>query len=121
RRHSFIASLLDVGHVVVAVNKMDLVDWSEQRFEEIRATYLEFATRLQVRNLHFIPISALTGDNVVEESARMPWYRGGPLLAFLETVHVASERNLIDLRFPVQLALRQDMTFRGYAGTVASG
>jgi bifunctional enzyme CysN/CysC len=121
RRHSFIASLLDIGHVVVAVNKMDLVDWSQKRFEEIRAEYVDFVTRLQVRNVHFIPMSALVGDNVVEPSANMPWYRGVPLLDHLETVHVASDRNLIDLRFPVQLAMRQDMSFRGFAGTLASG
>jgi bifunctional enzyme CysN/CysC len=121
RRHSFIASLLDIPHIVVAINKMDLVGWSQQRYDEIRAEYVEFATRLQVRNVHFIPISALTGDNVVDASAHMPWYRGMPLLDHLETVHVASDRNLIDLRFPVQLAMRQDMSFRGYAGTLASG
>jgi bifunctional enzyme CysN/CysC len=121
RRHSFIASLLDIGHIVVAVNKMDLVDYSEARFDEIRAEYVEFATRLAARNIHFIPISALAGDNVVDHSERMPWYRGTPLLDHLETVHIASDRNLIDLRFPVQLAMRQDMSFRGYAGTVASG
>src|SRR5690606_26065165 len=114
RRHSFIASLLDIGHIVVAVNKMDLVDWSQSRFEEIRAEYVRFATRLQVRNVHFVPMSALHGDNVVEPSSNMPWYRGMPLLDHLETVHIASDRNLIDLRFPVQLALRQDMSFRGY-------
>jgi len=121
RRHSFIASLLDIGHVVVAINKMDLVGWSQKRFDEIRADYVDFVTRLQVRNVHFIPISALTGDNVVDQSVNMPWYRGVPLLDHLETVHVASDRNLIDLRFPVQLAMRQDMTFRGYSGTLASG
>ncbi len=121
RRHSFIASLLDIGHVVVAINKMDLVGWSQKRFDEIRAEYVDFVTRLQVRNVHFIPISALTGDNVVDPSDNMPWYRGVPLLDHLETVHVASDRNLIDLRFPVQLAMRQDMSFRGYSGTLASG
>ena len=121
RRHSFIASLLDIGHVVVAINKMDLVDWSQEVFDRIRREYVEFATRLEVRNIHFIPISALQGDNVVEPSAHMPWYRGVPLLDHLETVHVGADRNLIDLRFPVQLALRQDMSFRGFAGTLASG
>ena len=90
-------------------------------FDEIRADYVDFATRLQVRNVHFIPISALTGDNVVDQSVNMPWYRGVPLLDHLETVHVASDRNLIDLRFPVQLVMRQDMTFRGYSGTLACG
>jgi bifunctional enzyme CysN/CysC len=121
RRHSFLASLLDIGHIVVAVNKMDLVDWSEEVFENIRSEYVEFATRLQVRSVHFIPISALQGDNVVDASEHMPWYRGVPLLDYLETVHIASDRNLIDLRFPVQLAMRQDMSFRGFGGTLASG
>ena len=121
RRHSFIASLLDIGHIVVAVNKMDLVDWSQEVFERLQAEYVEFATRLQVRSVHFIPISALQGDNVVEPSKHMPWYRGVPLLDYLETVHIASDRNLIDLRFPVQLAMRQDMSFRGFSGTLASG
>jgi bifunctional enzyme CysN/CysC len=121
RRHSFIASLLDIGHVVVAINKMDLVDWSQEVFDRIRTEYIDFATRLEVRSVHFIPISALQGDNVVDPSAHMPWYRGVPLLDYLETVHIASDRNLIDLRFPVQLAMRQDMSFRGFAGTLASG
>jgi len=121
RRHSFIASLLDIGHIVVAINKMDLCDWSQEVFDRIRREFVEFATRLEVRSIHFIPISALRGDNVVEPSANMPWYRGVPLLDYLETVHIASDRNLIDLRFPVQLAMRQDASFRGFAGTLASG
>jgi bifunctional enzyme CysN/CysC len=121
RRHSFIASLLNIGHIVVAVNKMDLVDYSEERFEEIRATYADFAARLEVRHMHFIPISALKGDNVVDHGENMPWYEGTPLLHYLETVHIASDRNLIDLRYPVQYVIRPDHTFRGYAGTVASG
>jgi bifunctional enzyme CysN/CysC len=121
RRHSFIASLLDIGHIVVAINKMDLVDWSQEVFDRIRTEYIDFATRLEVRSVHFIPISALRGDNVVDPSTQMPWYRGVPLLDYLETVHIASDRNLIDLRFPVQLAMRQDMSFRGFAGTLASG
>src|SRR5690606_27418863 len=104
-----------------AVNKMDLVGWSEARFDEIRAAYVDFAARLQIRDIHFLPISALHGDNVVEPSANMPWYRGAPLLEHLETLHVAGDQNLVDLRFPVQLAMRPDMSFRGYAGTVASG
>lgn len=121
RRHSFICSILGISHIVVAVNKMDLVGYDQSVFQQIRETYLDFATRLEVKNLHFVPISALEGDNVVEPSSRMSWYRGGPLLAYLETVHVGSTRNLIDLRFPVQYVLRQDAGFRGYAGTVASG
>jgi len=121
RRHSFIASLLGIGHIIVAINKMDLVDFAEQVFDQIRREYTDFASRLQVKDVQFIPISALEGDNVVESSARTPWYRGGPLLDRLETVHVASNRNFIDLRFPVQYVVRPDASFRGYAGTVASG
>ena len=121
RRHSFLVSLLDIGHIVVAINKMDLVDYGEDVFERIREDYTSFATRLAVRNLQFIPISALRGDNVVEPSQNMPWFQGTPLLRYLETVHIASDRNLIDLRFPVQHVLRPDHTFRGYCGTVASG
>ena len=121
KRHSFICSLLGIKHVVVAVNKMDLVDWSEARYEEIREQYTEFATRLDVTDLHFIPMSALLGDNVVNRSETMPWYAGPSMLHFLETVHIASDRNLIDLRFPVQHVLRPDLDFRGYQGTVASG
>ena len=121
RRHSFICSLLGIQHFVIAVNKMDLVDWSEQRFQEIRDAYGEVAARLQVRDIHFIPMSALKGDNVVARSEKMPWFQGSPLLDHLETVHVASDRNLVDLRFPVQHVLRPNLNFRGYAGTLASG
>jgi bifunctional enzyme CysN/CysC len=121
KRHSFIASLLDIGHIVVAVNKMDLVDYSEEVYDQIRSDYEDFASRLEVRNIHFIPMSALLGDNIVEQSANMPWYMGTPLLEYLQTVHIASDRNLIDMRFPVQYVLRQDMSFRGFCGTVASG
>ncbi len=121
KRHSFIVSLLGVQHVALCVNKMDLVDYSEEVFEEIRKAYVEFAVRLEFRDVHFFPISALRGDNVIERSERMPWYEGPPLLKHLEGVYVASDRNLIDFRFPVQMVLRPDHTFRGYAGTVASG
>jgi len=121
KRHSFIASLLDIGHIVVAVNKMDLVDYSEEVYDQIRSDYEDFASRLEVRNIHFIPMSALLGDNIVEQSPNMPWYMGTPLLEYLQTVHIASDRNLIDMRFPVQYVLRQDMNFRGFCGTVASG
>lgn len=121
KRHSSIVSLLDIGHIVVAVNKMDLVDYSEDRFEEIRRAYTEFATRLEVRNVQFIPLSALKGDNVVDKGDKMPWYKGPSVLEYLETVHIASERNFIDMRFPVQYVQRQDMSFRGYSGSVASG
>ncbi len=121
RRHSFIVSLLGIRHVVVAINKMDLVDYSEDAFEKIRRDYLDFAAKLQIADLHFMPISALKGDNVVHTSANMPWHKGGPLLDYLETVHVASDRNLIDLRFPVQSVMRPNLNFRGYCGTIASG
>jgi len=121
RRHSFICALLGIQHFVVAINKMDLVDWSEQRFQEIRDAYSEFATRLQVRDIHFLPMSALKGENVVFRGTSMPWFQGSPLLDHLETVHVASDRNLVDLRFPVQLVLRPNLDFRGFCGTLASG
>jgi len=121
RRHSFIVSLLGIKHVVVAVNKMDLVDWSEEVYEQIRHDYNEFAARLQFTDLHFIPLSALSGDNVVERSTNLSWYDGPSLLHHLESVNIASDRNLIDLRFPVQYVIRPDLNFRGFAGSLASG
>jgi len=121
RRHSFITSLLGIKHIVVAINKMDLVDFSEEVYEKIRADYTDFSAKLPVRDVKFIPISALKGDNVVAPSENTPWYHGGPLLDYLETVHIASDRNLIDLRYPVQYVIRPDLTFRGFAGTLASG
>jgi bifunctional enzyme CysN/CysC len=121
KRHAFIASLLGIPHVVVAVNKMDLVDWSEEVFTRIREEYNAFAARLNTRDLTFIPISALKGDNVVQKSTHMPWYEGSTLLWRLENAYIGSDRNQIDLRFPVQLVIRPDSTFRGYAGTVESG
>lgn len=120
-RHSFICSLLGIKHFVIAINKMDLVEYSQARFEEIRATYSEFAARLQVPDIHFIPMSALKGENVVHRGESMPWFQGSPLLDHLETVHVGSDRNLLDLRFPIQNVLRPNLDFRGYAGTLASG
>jgi bifunctional enzyme CysN/CysC len=121
RRHAVIAALLGIGHVVVCVNKMDLVDYDEAIFTRIRQDYASFAARLETRDVHFIPVSALAGDNVVTRSARTPWFTGEPLLSYLESVHIAADRNLIDLRFPVQLVLRPDAGFRGLAGSVASG
>src|SRR5947209_6716528 len=121
RRHSFIVSLLGIRHVVVAINKMDLVEFSEARFNEIREEYEGFIAKLGILDVTFIPMSALRGDNVVEKSAAMPWYAGPPLLSHLETVHIASDRNLSDMRFPVQYVLRPNLNFRGFAGTVASG
>ncbi len=121
RRHAYIASLLGIQHIVIAVNKMDLVDFSEEVFEKIRREFSEFAAQFQVPDLHFIPISALLGDNVVSKSANMPWFTGESLLHYLETVHIASDRNLTEMRFPVQYVIRPDLDFRGYAGQVASG
>ncbi|MFD2418284.1 adenylyl-sulfate kinase [Amycolatopsis pigmentata] len=122
RRHAFLASLLGIPHLVVCVNKMDLVGWSQDRFEEIREEFRSFAMKLDVHDLAFIPISALHGDNVVHRGASMPWYAGSPLLHHLEEVHVASDRNLIDARFPVQYVIREhSRDFRGYAGTIAGG
>ncbi|MGQ0631934.1 MAG: sulfate adenylyltransferase subunit 1 [Sporichthyaceae bacterium] len=125
RRHAFLASLLQVPHLVVAVNKMDLVDWDQQVYDRIHAEFTAFAARLRIRDLVIIPISALNGDNVVERSAASPWYDGSSLLHHLENVHVASDRNLIDVRFPVQYVIRPQTTehhdYRGYAGTVAGG
>ena len=121
KRHSFISSLLGIPHMVVAVNKMDLVGYAESRFDEIKKDFTDFSARLGIRDLHFIPVSALKGDNVVEKGDNMPWYKGAPLLEYLENVHIASDRNLIDLRFPVQYVLRPDLSFRGYCGQVSSG
>jgi bifunctional enzyme CysN/CysC len=125
RRHAFLASLLGIPHLVVCVNKMDLVDWSEDRFEAIKAEFRAFAMKLDVRDLTFVPISALHGDNVVERSMNMRWYEGAPLLHHLEEVHIASDRNLIDARLPVQYVIRpmsdEHHDYRGYAGTIAGG
>jgi bifunctional enzyme CysN/CysC len=121
RRHSFIVSLLGIKHVVVAINKMDLVGFSQEVFERIKDEYTGFVAKLDLRDITFIPMSALKGDNVVSKSDAMAWYHGPPLLDHLETVHIASDRNLTDLRFPVQYVIRPNLNFRGFAGTVASG
>ena len=121
KRHSFIVSLLGLRHVVVAVNKMDLVDWSQEVFERIRQEYSDAAARLEFSDLHFIPMSALQGDNVAWSSPQAPWYKGPALLHHLENVTISTDRNLIDLRFPVQYVIRPNLDFRGFAGTVASG
>jgi bifunctional enzyme CysN/CysC len=128
RRHAFLASLLGIPHLVVCVNKMDLVDWSQDRYDQIKAEFRSFAMKLDVHDLTFVPVSALHGDNVVERSANMAWYEGPSLLHQLEETHIASDRNLIDARFPVQYVIRpQDQInhdlhdYRGYAGTVAGG
>jgi bifunctional enzyme CysN/CysC len=125
RRHAFLTTLLRVPHLVLCVNKMDLVDFSEDVFEEIRAEFTAFATKLNIPDLTFIPVSALLGDNVVTRSEHMPWYSGPSLLHHLENVHVASDRNLVDVRFPVQYVVRPQSgaypDYRGYAGQVAGG
>jgi bifunctional enzyme CysN/CysC len=128
RRHAFIASLLGIRHLVLCVNKMDLVGWSAERFGEIRDEFRSFAMKLEVGDLTFVPISALNGDNVVSTSDNMPWFEGPPLLTYLEQVHIASDRNLIDARFPVQYVIRPQSgtqadlhDYRGYAGTVSAG
>ena len=121
KRHSFIASLLGIKHIVVAVNKMDLVDYDEAVYNKIRKDYLDFSARLGFGDLHFLPISALKGDNVVDRSTTMDWYQGPPLLSHLETVQIDGDRNLVDFRFPVQYVNRPNLNFRGFAGTIASG
>lgn len=124
-RHSFIASLLQIPHIVFCVNKMDLVDFSESKFEEIKKQTTAFAAKLDVKDVHFIPISALNGDNVVERSDKTDWYKGPTLLYLLETIHIASDQNHIDCRFPVQYVIRPQSDryhdYRGYAGRVAGG
>ena len=125
RRHAFLVSLLGVPHIVVAINKMDLVDWDEAVYERLREEFTVFAAKLDVSDVTVIPISALNGDNVVTRSDASPWYDGPSLLHHLENVHVASDRNLIDVRFPVQYVIRPQSSahpdYRGYAGTVAGG
>lgn len=121
KRHTFIVSLLGIRHVVLAVNKMDLVNYSKEVFDNICADYKKFVTGLDIPDINFIPLSALEGDNVVENTGNMPWYRGKSLLEFLENVHVSSDRNFTDLRFPVQYVLRPSLDFRGFSARMASG
>tara|TARA_R110002072_G_scaffold192257_1_gene349172 strand:- start:60191 stop:61447 length:1257 start_codon:yes stop_codon:yes gene_type:complete len=125
KRHAFIASLLQIPHVIVCINKMDLVDFSEKVYEDIVAQFEEFSSKLYVKDIQFLPISALLGDNVVNRSDHMDWYQGAPLLYSLETLHISSDLNKIDARFPVQTVLRPQsdefLDYRGYAGRVASG
>ncbi len=124
-RHSFIASLLKIPHVVVCVNKMDLVDYDEKVFDKIVADYTQFAAKLEINDIRFVPISALVGDNVVDRSTKMPWYEGPTLMYLLEHIHIASDNNHIDARFPIQYVIRPHTTdnhdYRGYAGRVGSG
>ena len=125
RRHAFLASLLGIQHIVLAVNKMDLVDWNQERFEKIRDDFHEFAARLDIQDVTTIPLSALNGDNVVTKSDVAPWYEGPALLSHLEEVYIAGDRNLVDVRFPVQYVIRpqtrEHADHRSYAGTIASG
>lgn len=121
RRHSLIATIMGIRNIVVVVNKMDLVNYDEVVFESIRQEYLAFSEKLDVDAIHFIPISALSGENVVSVSSEMSWYKSGPLLNFLENVQIANDRNLMDFRFPVQNVLRPNASYRGYSGNVASG
>ncbi len=121
RRHTFLVSLLGIRHIVLAVNKMDLVDFSEEVFEKIKKEYLALTNQLGIEDVTCIPLSALMGDNVVEKSMRTPWYDGISLLQFLETVPIDRDRNMDDFRFPVQYVLRPNLDFRGFCGKVASG
>lgn len=121
RRHTYLVSLLGIKHVVLAVNKMDLVEYKQEVFDKIVADYKKFAAPLNIPDINCIPLSALKGDNVVEPSQNMDWHKGQPLLDFLETVHIDSDQNFSDFRYPVQHVLRPNLDFRGFSGTVASG
>ncbi|MCX2680686.1 sulfate adenylyltransferase subunit CysN [Galbibacter sp. EGI 63066] len=125
KRHAFIASLLQIPHIIVCINKMDLVDYKEEVYNEIIGQFEEFSSKLLVKDIRFIPISALLGDNVVNRSENMSWYQGAPLLHTLETMHISSDINKVDARFPVQTVLRPQregfIDYRGYAGRIASG
>lgn len=125
KRHSFIASLLQIAHVIVCVNKMDLVEYAEERFNQVVNEYEELSSKMMVKDVQYIPISALKGDNVVNRSTNMDWYMGAPLLHTLETIHISSDINKVDARFPVQTVLRPQKQafhdYRGYAGRIASG
>lgn len=125
KRHAFIASLLKIPHIVICVNKMDLVDYDRQVFEQIRQDFKQFSSKLEVADVSFVPISALKGDNIVERSKNMPWFEGPTLLYLLETIHIASDYDLVNCRFPVQYVVRpysdEFHDYRGYAGRVAGG
>jgi len=121
KRHTFIVSLLGIKHVVVAINKMDLVDYSEERYNQIISDYKEFVTSLNIPDINFIPISALKGDNVVDKSEKMSWFNGKPMLQFLETIYVGSDRNFEDFRFPIQYVNRPSIDFRGFTSNLSSG
>jgi len=125
KRHSFIASLLQISHIIVCVNKMDLVDYKEEVFNDIVSQYEELSGKMMIKDVRYIPLSALNGDNVVNRSDKMPWYQNAPLLHTLETIHITSDNNMVDARFPVQTVLRpqdeENHDYRGYAGSVAGG
>lgn len=125
RRHAIISSLLQIPHLVICINKMDLVDYSQQVYEDIRQKFESFASKLDIKDVSFVPISALKGDNVVDRSENMPWYEGSTLLYYLENVHIGSDHNFIDTRFPVQFVIRPYSDdfhdYRGYAGQVVGG
>ncbi len=121
RRHAYIASLLGIPHLAVAVNKMDLVDFSREVFERIASEFRQFAAQLDFKDVTFVPVSALKGDNIVDKSERAPWYTGPSILGYLETVPIAADRNLDDFRFPVQYVIRPHLNYRGFAAEIASG
>ena len=125
RRHAIISNLLQIPHLVVCINKMDLVDYSSERFEEVKSEFEQFVTKLDIKDVSFIPVSALVGDNIVDRSNNMNWYEGPTLMYYLENVHIASDHNFIDVRFPVQHVIRpysdEFHDYRGYAGRVAGG
>ena len=121
KRHSFIASLLGIKHIIVAINKMDLVGYSEDTYNKIKADYLDFVKTLDLQDVHFIPMSALDGDNVVNPSENMPWFTGKPMMELLNTIEIADDHNFDDARFPVQYVNRPNLDFRGFCGTIASG
>ncbi|GAA3932539.1 sulfate adenylyltransferase subunit CysN [Litoribacillus peritrichatus] len=121
KRHSYIASLLGIRHVVVAINKMDLIDFDEAKYNEIKEDYLQFSEQLNITDIQFVPMSALDGDNVVNRSERSAWYQGQTLMEMLETVEIAEDQNLDDFRMPVQMVCRPNLDFRGFQGTIASG
>ena len=121
RRHSFLVSLLGIKHVIVAINKMDLMDYDQKVYEQIKQDYLEFAKDLSIPDIQFAPISALNGDNVVNQSEEMSWYTGDTLMTLLENIEVSKDFNMEDFRFPVQYVNRPNLNFRGFAGTIVSG
>jgi len=121
KRHTFLVTLLNMPHILVVVNKMDLVDYSEEIFNDIKEDYLRFASKLQINDIQILPTSALKGDMVVERGNNLNWYEGRTFLSFIENINVISDRNLIDFRFPVQYIIRPNLDFRGYAGRIESG